>query len=246
MLLLKELSTERLSTSFCVISTIFYLKYMLEYTDPDPSGPIERYGLTFAIVFYVLKLFFVIVSFLFTLLNYSTCMFAEPPDTIKPKVRAPANKTVCFRVVTRGTYPKLVKDNVEYNLAVLKPYDSTLRYTYEVVTDIPINIDNKKSSSSTTKCYEVVVPADYRTKNNTKYKARALHYAIEANVSRLEDEDFVVHLDEESLLTKSCVDGVLRFANENKHQIGQGRRFFFLHDFEIVITSKPRIEPLGD
>lgn len=219
MLFLKELSTERLSTSFCVISTIFYLKYLLEYTEPDPSGPIERYGFGWAVAFYAVKMFFVIVSFLFTLLNYSTCMFADPVDVVQePRVKAITSpkKTVCFRVVTRGTYPELVKETAEKNLSVLKAYDK-LRYTYEIVTDIPISIGKLHA-----KCFEVIVPGEYQTKNNSKYKARALHYAVEANVSQLTDDDVIVHLDEESLLTPSCIEGVVKFINENKHQIGQG------------------------
>lgn len=216
MLFLKELSRERISTSFSVISTIFYIKYLFEYTEPNPAASIESYGLPLTLIFYIIKIFFVIVGFLFTLLNFVTAMFAEPESYIKPRVIVPRDKAVCFRVVTRGTYPHLVKENADHNLAVLKPYEN-LRYTYEVVTDIPIDLEKKHS-----KCFEVVVPADYRTKNNTKYKARALQFAIESNVSQLSDEDYIVHLDEESLLTKSCIDGIMHFVSENQHQIGQG------------------------
>ena len=94
---------------------------------------------------------------------------------------------------------------------------SKLKYTYEVVTDNRIgDIDTVK------RCYEVVVPDDYSTKTGAKFKARALQYAIEQNVSNLNNDDLVVHLDEETRLTKSCVIGIIKFANQNKHQIGQG------------------------
>ena len=131
---------------------------------------------------------------------------------------ADTNRKICFRVVTRGTYPQLVKENLEHNLVVLKPYHG-VRYTYEVITDIPIGIKQQKSQGC---CWEVCVPSEYRTKNNSKFKARALHYALEVNASRLGDDDVVVHLDEETLLTPSCVEGVIRFVNEDKHHIGQG------------------------
>jgi egghead protein (zeste-white 4 protein) len=71
-------------------------------------------------------------------------------------------------------------------------------------------------------CRELVVPENYRTKTDAKYKARALQYALEDSVNILNDEDWIVHLDEETLLTKSSLVGILNFLYENKHQIGQG------------------------
>lgn len=44
-----------------------------------------------------------------------------------------------------------------------------------------------------------------RTKTNAKFKARALQYCLEHNVTNLRDEDWVVHLDEETLLTLNSV-----------------------------------------
>ena len=38
----------------------------------------------------------------------------------------------------------------------------------------------------------------------------------------LKDGDFVVHLDEETVLTEDCARGILNFVCENKHAIGQG------------------------
>ena len=126
-------------------------------------------------------------------------------------------KTICFRVVTRGMFPQLVKKNRDYNLSVIKGFEN-LKYTYEVVTDKRIgDIDTIEN------CYEVVVSDDYSTKTGAKYKARALQYAFEQNVSNLGDDEFVVHLDEETRLTKSSVSGIINFVNENKHQIGQGK-----------------------
>ncbi len=44
-------------------------------------------------------------------------------------------------------------------------------------------------------------PRDYRTKSGARFKARALQYCLEDDVNILQDSDWIVHLDEETLLT---------------------------------------------
>ena len=48
-------------------------------------------------------------------------------------------------------------------------------------------------------------------------------YCLEEGVNLLNDEDFVIHLDEETVLTEDAVRGILNFVSDNKHVIGQGR-----------------------
>ena len=43
----------------------------------------------------------------------------------------------------------------------------------------------------------------------------------------LNDEDFVIHLDEETVLTEDAVRGILNFVSVNKHAIGQGNYSYF-------------------
>ena len=38
----------------------------------------------------------------------------------------------------------------------------------------------------------------------------------------LKNEDYIVHLDEETVLTEDAVKGILNFISDNKHVIGQG------------------------
>ena len=40
----------------------------------------------------------------------------------------------------------------------------------------------------------------------------------------LKDEDFVIHLDEETVITEDAARGILNFISENKHAIGQGNQ----------------------
>jgi egghead protein (zeste-white 4 protein) len=41
-------------------------------------------------------------------------------------------------------------------------------------------------------------------------------------VNVLGDEDWIVHLDEETLLTESSVRGIMNFITEGQHSFGQG------------------------
>ena len=45
----------------------------------------------------------------------------------------------------------------------------------------------------------------------------------------LKNEDYVVHLDEETVLTEDAVKGILNFISDNKHVIGQGNNTVLPH-----------------
>ena len=138
------------------------------------------------------------------------CLFYKLfPD--EPNLRgAPIlNPFISFRVVTRGMYPELVRQNVERNLRICKKF-RLKKFIIEVVTD------RKVSLSKNAKVKEIIVPDEYCTSTGAKFKARALQYALEPNVSQISDEDWIVHLDEETIITKSAIIGILNFINENK------------------------------
>ena len=56
---------------------------------------------------------------------------------------------------------------------------------------------------------EIVVPKTYRSKSGALNKSRALQFCLEEDVNILKDEDWIVHLDEETLLTQNSVKGSL-------------------------------------
>ena len=41
-------------------------------------------------------------------------------------------------------------------------------------------------------------------------------------INTLNDEDWVVHLDEETILTEGSVNGIVNFVCDGRHQFGQG------------------------
>jgi egghead protein (zeste-white 4 protein) len=49
-----------------------------------------------------------------------------------------------------------------------------------------------------------------------------VNFSFESQVNRLNDDDWVVHLDEETVLTASSVKGIINFVCNGKHKFGQG------------------------
>lgn len=47
-------------------------------------------------------------------------------------------------------------------------------------------------------------------------------FSSKFQVNQLNDEDWVVHLDEETLLSASSVKGIINFVCNGKHKFGQG------------------------
>lgn len=87
-----------------------------------------------------------------------------------------------------------------------------VRYTLETVTDIEVSAENRLAATSGEVFY-YIVPDDYHTPRQTRFKARALQYLMEQRTARLagrEDSEnlWVLHLDEESIVTIECLQGI--------------------------------------
>jgi len=137
------------------------------------------------------------------------------PDKTKLQSSPLLAPFICVRVVTRGLYPNLVKKTVRTNINTL--LDANIEnFVVQVVTDNSIQIATDK------RIVETVVPTSYKTKTGALNKARALQYCLEDDVNVLGEDDWIVHLDEETLLTENSVRGIMNFINEGKHSFGQG------------------------
>ena len=122
---------------------------------------------------------------------------------------------ICFRVVTKGLNPTLIKTNVERNIKVCTSL-GLRNFLFEIVSDICTNVPKNLLVK------ETVVPQQYQTSKCTLFKARALQYCLEHNVNVLNDEDWIVHLDEETILTKGSVIGIVNFIAKGTSSFGQG------------------------
>jgi egghead protein (zeste-white 4 protein) len=102
-------------------------------------------------------------------------------------------------------------------------------YIIEVVTDndnnvISFNPELLRLLRSNADVRHLHVPDDYVLPNRSKYKARALHWAL-LN-SPLPDDAWIVHLDEETQPTSSGIKGICKMIREEeitqRLRIGQG------------------------
>ncbi|XP_005095315.1 beta-1,4-mannosyltransferase egh [Aplysia californica] len=176
---------------------------------------IERYGLLVTLFIYFLQCL-VFVPLPFFIFNFLGVVLLNV-FTTKPKLKSCPSLSpfLCFRVVTRGLYPDLVNENVRHNIKICNNI-GLQKYVFEVVTDIPINLEKQAQSR------EVVVPTEYKTSSGSLFKARALQYALEPEVDNLQAGDWIVHLDEETLLTEESVIGIINFAGAADYSFGQG------------------------
>ncbi|XP_064607930.1 beta-1,4-mannosyltransferase egh-like [Liolophura sinensis] len=180
-------------------------------------SPKESESLWIQLIVTISRFSIIITTFPFAVLNFAglvtLCFF--PTRHTKPKYSPLLAPFICFRVVTRGLFPELVQQNVEKNRETCLK-SGLAKFMFEVVTDRPIYLLENKFT------LEQVVPPYYQTPNNSLFKARALHYCNEPEINQLGPNDWIVHLDEETVLTEDSVIGILNFVSSGDADFGQG------------------------
>jgi egghead protein (zeste-white 4 protein) len=142
--------------------------------------------------------------------------FLFPYTGINPKRITDWDTPLVFRWSTRGTNPLLVRHTVSESFQAMKKFGN---FVLEVATDHPIGIP--ENTLVTHPCYrELLIPEDYICPNGSKFKARGLHYG--AITSLAPRDAYIVHLDEESIVTEEFFLGIREFVSHNKGYIGQG------------------------
>lgn len=132
----------------------------------------------------------------------------------------PAMKhNVVFRIVSRGTNAECLLETIAVVRSEMEK-NPLFPYLIEVVTDGGVFHAPDEDD-----ILQVVVPMDYTTLNNTLYKARALHFAVENTCVPF--NTWVVHLDEETRPTSSGIKGIARMVAESEasgkvRRLGQG------------------------
>ena len=184
--------------------------------DPNDELINEKQSIVLGLLSYFIEAL-ICLSLPFTLLNTVGIIllnpFSEPPKhAIGDDV-----PFICFRVVTKGMYPTLVEDTTFQNLVVCRRV-VLKNFQFEIVTDKTLSIGKHQDIR------ETVVPkqTEYQTKNNALYKARALQWSLEPAVNILSNDDWIVHLDEETKLTDDVIHGIANFITKSSADIGQG------------------------
>jgi beta-1,4-mannosyltransferase len=81
--------------------------------------------------------------------------------------------------------------------------------------DYLVDVVSDRQDTKVDGAFDVIVPTDYQTPNRTRYKSRALHYAVEQRRERgLNDQEtWIFHLDEESFVTEQTVRAILDYIH---------------------------------
>lgn len=110
---------------------------------------------------------------------------------------------ICF--VSQGIQEPVLKSSVERAISLCR--DFAVNFEIEVVVDTKVPQDNFFAENG---CTIVVVPPLYVTTRGSQFKARSLCYAAQQRAKRLEslDSTWVLHCDEDTLLTASAIAGI--------------------------------------
>lgn len=160
-----------------IVCSFQYYSYCLKVPpDETPASdnldPWVYYGIVGAFILYALRLV-TLLSLPQVIFNAIGLTFYNAfPDKVTLKGSPLLAPSVCIRVVTRGDFPELVKNNVDKNMN--KCLDAGLEnFLIEVVTDKPIGLDGHR------RIREIIVPQDYKTSTGALFKAR---YVIKLNI----------------------------------------------------------------
>jgi len=133
----------------------------------------------------------------------------------------PINRMICWRIVTAGKNIDIVLSTIRRCRSEMAKMPLAL-YVIEVVIDECRNVALLPEEDVDLRI--IVVPREYVTPNNSRFKARALHYALFN--SRISDTAWIVHLDEETQPTQSAIKGVCKFICQEEAsrrlRVGQG------------------------
>lgn len=114
-------------------------------------------------------------------------------------------------IVSKGANREALRRTYE---AIAPLVDSRMRL--DVVTDLPVDLPH------------IQVPQDFQPRH-ARFKARALeYYRIHSNFG---EHDWVLHLDEETIVDAACLEACLLYCRRSPHFMGQGTIFYNNHRF---------------
>lgn len=124
-----------------------------------------------------------------------------------------------FRFVTRGDNVDVLRESVLAVHEAFAHYTLTSGpYRIEIVSECPIDIAMVAKDNTSVH----VVPKDYVTANQSRFKARALTYLQEQTSPQ--QEDWHIYLDEESKVDEVFIAGVYHFISQSETRMSQPKR----------------------
>lgn len=133
----------------------------------------------------------------------------------------------CFftiQITTKGGNLKVVLRGINYALRAVRQYP-----TLKKLLRIEIITEDKAEAATINRLYKDApvavrayrLPSDYQTPNDTRLKARALHYMVELHRKHPRDA-YIIHYDEESVLLPKDLARLARNLLKNPVGISEG------------------------
>jgi len=147
----------------------------------------------------------------------------SPQHSSDAQIKSPV--CVFFRYVTKGMNSSLIAKNVTLIYHEIRKVLDHGQFFIEVITDKEMRLCDLVD----VEVCERIVPASYQCPNGAKFKARALQYAVEESFAT--DQDWIVHLDEETLFDCETVTAIVLHISQELGSptpaIGQGPVVYF-------------------
>lgn len=180
-------------------------------------------------------------SFLFVFTNAIGLLYGNPwhkeRQMEKDWLGWHPDKKLVVSYVSRGDNAIALARAIATSKIILE--DMGVNYIIEAVTDMSVDVGADVN---------YLVPVTYITPNNAKYKARALHYASQMRAA--DQNTFVIHMDEESVLSPEVIRGLNEFITSSISQlrIGQGEIKYNAHEYgkNLLITAVDAIRTGDD
>ena len=173
---------------------------------------------------------------LFVVTNAIGLLYGSPWEKEKRHERDWAGlnpkKRLTVAYVSRGDNEVALRRAITASRLILE--DMGVNYKIEAITDMDVEVGAD---------INVRVPDNYQTEKGAKFKARALHYAINFRhqLDRFTRDDWILHLDEESLVTPEVVRGIAAYIEPDNaiYSIGQGEIKYNAYNYgnNLLITA---------
>ncbi len=154
--------------------------------------------------------------------------FARAPEVDVAVLATRALPNLKFQVTTRGGAPAIVERTVQgiVDIAAAQPWLAP-KMSVEVITESAQEAEHLPLHFATANIpvRALCLPASYRTPNGTGLKARAMHHMVErrlAGWNAVEGRSFIVHLDEETLVTEDHLLVLVDYLSDNPAPVSQG------------------------
>lgn len=137
-----------------------------------------------------------------------------------------------FQITSKGTNANAIKKSIK---SIHDSCNGILKnYRIDVVVEPEASISGNANI--------ITVPKEFKTENGTLHKARANQYALLSRKGKGENTPYywIYHMDEESVLTKQCLFGLLEFVIKSKKigkLIGQGEIIYPHYFGKNLLTS---------